>query len=280
MAFDNTLQKYLSLDEISSRLESFEETIVFKLLDRAQYTANERVYERGKSGFRDAGDLSLLELRLRSQQNIDVLFGKFNSLEERPFFNDDSIPRCKTIMEGNEIVVDNYDAINLSVDIMAAYRSFVPSFCRSGDDGHYGSSVELDVYAMSAISRRIHFGSIYAAECKFKSDPVGFGRLIDACDQKALLDRCTRKDIEDRTIERVREKTKSTQITVNRNIRKMIEPEIIVAFYRQHIIPLTKKGQVLYLLNRNRKRKSWLCFPKPSFFPLWNCFSGHSVRAC
>jgi hypothetical protein len=50
--------KQMTLSEISQRLESYEETIVFKLIDRAQYAANMIVYERGKSGFKGAGNRS------------------------------------------------------------------------------------------------------------------------------------------------------------------------------------------------------------------------------
>jgi chorismate mutase len=76
--------------------------------------------------------------------------------------------------------------------------------------------------------------------------------LIDAHDEQGLMDRLTRKDVEDRIIERIREKTEATQATVNRAIRRVINPDIIVQFYREIIIPITKKGQVLYLFNRKR----------------------------
>jgi chorismate mutase len=143
----------------------------------------------------------------------------------------------------------------------------VPLFCEPGDDGHHGSSVEEDVYALQAISRRVHFGSLYAAESKFTADPEGFGMLIDAHDEQGLMDRLTRKDVEDRIIERIREKTEATQATVNRAIRRVINPDIIVQFYREIIIPITKKGQVLYLFNRKRPVYHPLRTPKSTFNP-------------
>jgi chorismate mutase len=242
--------KPISLSEISQKLESYEETIVFKLIDRAQYAINEVIYEPGKSGFKGAGDNSLLELRLRFQEQMDTQFGKFCVPEERPFIKSFSTPQRKAMTDDRGILIEDCNVVNLTVDIMKGYRSLVPLFCAPGDDGHYGSSVEHDVYALQAISRRVHFGSFYAAESKFSSDPGGFSPLIAERDEDGLLKRLTRKDVEDRIIERIREKTESTQATVNRTIRRVIEPDVLVNFYRECLIPLTKKGQVLYLLNR------------------------------
>jgi chorismate mutase len=241
-----------NLSVISQILESYEETIVFKLIDRAQHSTNEVTYEPGKSGFRGAGNYSLLELRLRFQEQMDTLFGKYCVPEERPFIRSFSTPRRKAMIDDRGVLLDDCNIVNLTGDIMKGYISMVPLFCEPGDDGHHGSSVEEDVYALQAISRRVHFGSLYAAESKFTADPEGFGMLIDAHDEQGLMDRLTRKDVEDRIIERIREKTEATQATVNRAIRRVINPDIIVQFYREIIIPITKKGQVLYLFNRKR----------------------------
>jgi chorismate mutase len=274
--------KQMNLTEISQRLESFEETIVFKLIDRAQFSVNEVVYDSGKSGFKNANGFSLLELRLAAQEKIDAQFGKFCTPEERPFI-DYSESRRKAMVDEREILVDDCNIVNLTKDIMAGYRSLIPLLCKEGNDGHYGSSVELDVYALQSISRRIHFGSLYAAECKFRNDPEGFGALIDAGDENGLLLRLTRKEVEDRIIERVREKTQSTQALVNLDIRRVIKPEVVVEFYRNTIIPLTKKGQVLYLMNRIRKPRQFLLHPtppmQPESTPKLRCLRGGGQRA-
>jgi chorismate mutase len=241
-----------NLSVISQTLESYEETIVFKLIDRAQHAVNEITYEPGKSGFRGAGNHSLLELRLRFQEQMDTMFGKYCVPEERPFIRSVSTPRRKVMIDDRGILLEDCNIVNLTMDIMKGYISMVPLFCEPGDDGHHGSSVEEDVYALQAISRRVHFGSLYAAESKYTADPEGFGKLIAECDEDCIMERLTRKEVEDRIIERIREKTEATQATVNRAIRKVIDPDVIVKFYREIIIPITKKGQVMYLLNRKR----------------------------
>jgi chorismate mutase len=266
----NVNMKEMNLAAISQHLESFEETIVFKLIDRAQYAANEVIYKKGKSGFRKAGDSSLLDLRLAFQEKIDAQFGKFRIPEEQPFIENSAVGR-KTIKNDNEILVNDCNAINLTDDIMTSYLSMVPLFCKPGDDGHYGSSAELDVFALQAISRRVHFGSFYAAECKYKNDPEGFDELIDAKDYSELLERLTRKNVEEKIIQRICEKSEAAQAAANREIRNIIKSEVIVDFYRQHFIPLTKRGQVLYLLRRNRKKSRVI----QAFFPILKIFGSH-----
>ena len=242
--------KQMILSDISQRLEGYEETIVFKLIDRAQYASNEIIYERGRSGFKGAGNLSLLELRLQFQEQMDTQFGKFCVPEERPFIKNASAPRRKAMVDDRGILIEDCNVINLTEDIMRGYRAIVPLICAAGDDGHYGSSVEHDVYALQAISRRIHFGSLYAAEAKYTADTEAFSKLIAAKDREGLMKRLTRKNVEDNIIKRVKEKTESTQAMVNKEIRRVVKPEVVVQFYQECIIPLTKRGQVQYLLNR------------------------------
>jgi chorismate mutase len=256
MFIEGRTMKQISLPEISQRLESYEETIVFKLIDRAQYAADTIIYERGKSGFKGAGNLSLLELRLRFQEQMDTQFGKFCIPEERPFIKSSSAPRRKAMVDDRGILIEDCNIINLTEDIMMGYRAIIPLICETIDDGHYGSAVEHDVYALQAISRRIHFGSLYAAEAKYTADPESFKKLIADGDQDGIMKRLTRKAVEDNIIKRVREKTESTQALVNKDIRRVIKPEVVVQFYQECIIPLTKRGQVQYLLNRKETQSN------------------------
>jgi len=242
--------KQLELSKITEQLEAIEETIVFKLIDRAQYRVNAAIYEPGKNGFEGCGDKSLFELRLRFQEEMDAQFGRFCVPEERPFTPDLPGPRRTVTLPESGLFIAAYDVINVTGDITAGYRGLVAKLCAEGDDGQYGSSVEHDVYALQAIARRVHYGSLYVAECKFRGDPVRFGSLIEAHDAEGLLAELTRKDVEERIIERVRQKTVALQATVNTAVRRVIDPKCIVEFYRQCIIPLTKKGEVCYLLNR------------------------------
>jgi len=235
---------------IAAQLEGFEETIINKLIDRAQFKANLVVYKAGRSGFEGAENESLLDLRLRYHEEMDAYFGRFCVPEERPFTQDLPSPRRKVNLPPSHLGIDEYERINLTEKIKSAYFDMVPRLCEDGDDGQYGSSVEHDVYALQAIGRRIHFGAMYVAESKYLSDTDRYRRLIRENNTDAIMQLLTRKEIEERILQRVKEKVQHIQAEVNREIRITIDPEVVFQFYRDHVIPLTKKGEVLYLLNR------------------------------
>jgi chorismate mutase len=241
---------------IAARLEGLEETIIFKLLDRAQFCLNAVVYEKGKSGFFGEDDRSLFEQRLLMQEQMDAQFGRFQVPEERPFSKDLPAPRRTVNLPDTGLAFANFDAVNLCGRIRPAYSGLLPRLCPEGNDGQFGSSVEHDVYALQAIARRVHYGALYVAESKFRSDPEKFQQLIDKKDKAVLLAALTRREVEDAVIARVREKVASAQAHVNNLVRHMIDPAVLVGFYRDAIIPLTKEGEVLYLLSRRRDTES------------------------
>jgi chorismate mutase len=125
--------------------------------------------------------------------------------------------------------------------------------CKSCDDGQYGSSVEHDVYAVQAIARRIHYGALYIAESKYRGAEEEYIQLIARNNHEELQQKLTRKEVEDEILKRIQEKTFATQTGINRLVRVAIDPEIVVKFYLDTIIPLTKKGEILYLMNRRIK---------------------------
>ena len=241
----------LDLSLIAARLEGLEETIIFKLIDRAQFCANLSIYEQGKSGFSSESSHSLFELRMFHQERMDAQFGRFCVPEERPFTKD--LPESQRVVNlpDSGLHIKDFNFISQVNDILTSYLDLIPRICESGDDIHnYGSSVEHDIYAIQSIARRIHYGSLYVAESKYAGDPDEYNRLIKAGSADSLMEKLTRKEIEDAIVERIRKKTVSTQSIVNRVVRKVIDPDVIAEYYREWIIPLTKKGEIAYLINR------------------------------
>ena len=238
------------LTTIAAHLEGLEDTIIYKLIDRAQYAQNAVVYEPGKSGFAGNTGESLFGIRLRMHEEMDAQFGRFAVPEERPF--NSGLPKARRIVNLPEtgFAISEYDLINLSREISTSYHALVKTICKSGTDGQYGSSVEHDVYALQSIARRIHYGSLYVAESKYRGDPVEYRKLITARDTAALLSRLTRAEVEQKIIKRIRDKVASIQEQVNKNVRTLVDPEMIVEYYRDTIIPLTKEGEIRYLLAR------------------------------
>lgn len=235
---------------IASHLEGLEETIIHKLVDRAQFALNPAVYAGGRSGFEGAADQSLFDVRLLYQEKMDAAFGRFLVPEERPFNSDLPAPRREVSLPENPLHIPNYDIVNVTGDVRTAYGELLPWLCREGDDAQYGSSVEHDVYALQAISRRVHYGALYVSESKFRQYPDLYRDLIRRGDAHALMDRLTRLDVESSILNRVSEKVDWLQAKADSRVRHIVDAEVIIGFYRDHVIPLTKKGEVLYLLNR------------------------------
>lgn len=263
----------VDLELIAARLEGLEETIIHRLIDRAQFAANPRAYERGQSGFQGAGDRSLFDIRLRAQEEMDAEFGRYEVPEERPFHRDLPSPRRRVTLPPSLLAVPHLDDVNLTREITTAYLAFLRRLCAppgdaapprpaagddgpagpaAGDDGQYGSSVEHDVLAIQAIARRVHFGALYVAESKYRAAPAELDPLIDERDEDAILARITRPEVETRIVTRVRQKVDYVQATINERVRRRIDPELMLSLYRDLIIPLTKRGEVRYLYARER----------------------------
>jgi chorismate mutase len=241
----------LRLDRIATLLEGLEETIIGRLIDRAQFAVNEQAYAHGKSGF-VGEDGSLFELRLRYQEEIDSVFGRFCVPEERPFTNDLPPTRRDVNIPDTGLRLNDLQLINACDRIQESYLGLLPTLCRPGNDGQYGSSVEHDVMALQAMSRRIHFGALYVAECKYRDTPADFDTLITAGDTEGLVSRLTRPEVEERIITRVGDKVETMQARVNKDVRVRVEPSLVMTYYRDTIIPVTKQQEVAYLVNRER----------------------------
>jgi len=211
------------LNIIRNRLEALEETIVFRLLDRAQFKLNLPVYETG----------AILDCMHKSNEEICGKFGRFNAIEEKPFFD-----------------FSNKNDINLTAQIRKNYYDFLYHLCENGDDGEYGSTAETDIAALLAISKRIHYGAFFIAECKFQENTSGFTEAILANNREKVLEMLTNRQTEERILLRVFEKCEKIQSAYTSQYRKTIDPQIVREFYKNTIIPLTIEGEVQYFFNR------------------------------
>jgi len=238
------------LDQIATHLEGLEETIIARLIDRAQFKGNRQAYQPGMSGFKGETELSLFALRLKFQEEMDACFGRFAVPEERPF--NKNLPEAKRVVRlpENCLRLTDYNVVNLTDKILAGYLDLVPQICAPGDDAQYGSSVEHDVYAIQAISRRIHYGAMYVGETKFLSAPATFGKAVEAGDTRTLDTLLTRTAVEQRILQRVEEKVRLLQAAAKADTRVTIDPGVVRKYYAAYVIPLTKEGEILYLLNR------------------------------
>jgi chorismate mutase len=242
------------LATIAAHLEGLEETIIHRLIDRAQFRRNRSVYTPSNSGFPDAGERSLFELRLRYQEEMDARFGRYQVPEECPYHQDLPEPERLAPLTESPLSRDAADAVNRTPEIVSAYLKFVPELCEQGDDGQYGSAVEHDVLAVQAIGRRIHYGALYVAESKYRASPDAFRDVASDPDPSArndaLLRLISRPEVEEQILGRVRDKVEYVQATVNLTVRRRVEPDLVIRLYRETVIPITKEGEIDYLLVR------------------------------
>ncbi len=251
MSMHVTGNETLSLENIAARLASLEETLIYKLLDRSQFRRNRGVYEPGKSQFLPPEPVSLFELRLLHQEKLDAVFGRYLIPEERPFYTGLPQPRRHLGSTQGQLRISDYDVINVSGSILSAYSRFLDSLCVAGDDAQWGSSVEHDVICLQALGRRIHFGGLYVAESKFLENPEKYSVLIRERDEAGLEEALTRPEVEKKVLDRVRLKVQAIQSISDPSLRVLVDPELVVGFFAQAIIPLTKDSEVRYLLQRS-----------------------------
>lgn len=240
----------LRLDTIASHLAGLEETLIYKLLDRAQFAANPGAYKPGYSRFRPNEAASLFELRLHYQEKLDTLFGRYLIPEERPFYLALPPPRRVPPTSPTGLVIQDHETVNVTGAIRTEYLALLPSLCAEGDDAQWGSSVEHDVICLQALSRRIHYGALYVGESKYSEAPEKFAALVAANDDAGLMAAITRVEVEEKVLARVRSKVKAVQSVSDPDLRRLVDPAVIVDFFRNAIIPLTKEGELRYLYQR------------------------------
>jgi len=239
------------LKKIACDLEIFEDRIIFDVINRAQFKKNKKAYEKGKSEFPNSSK-SLFEIRLEMEDELESKFNRFSIPEERPLSDIDILQfppkRNDKIKNRLDIDILDYEKLNLSKDIVSNYIIFLDDICKNGDDKNYGSTVELDLKLLRSISTRIHFASFYIADAKYKNEKKDYDKLVKAGNKNGVLLKLTRKDKEQNIIKRVKQRVETFQKNISTS-RVLIDSEKIAKLFEKIIIPLSKKGEVLYIFN-------------------------------
>ena len=209
----------LSLDSIRSTLIRQEETIIFALIERAQFRHNPIVYEKGGLGnlatppgsqpcASDDENLSFLEYMLMGTEALHYAVRRYTSPEEHAFFPE-RLPTSKVLrtdLDYPDLLSNIGGASNLNFNpiLLKKYSGvIVPSIAHSGDDEQHGSSVLCDVAVLQALSRRVHYGK-FVAESKYLADPEGYQKLVDAGDADGVMELLTNSVVEAKVLRRSR----------------------------------------------------------------------------
>lgn len=269
----------LSLERIRQILVRLEDTIIFDLIERAQFAHNPRIYIRGS--FQELRDMefdgSWLEWFLKEIETFHARARRYTSPDEYPFTSDLPVPVLLPLAFPKIL---HPNTINANPSILSFYtRSIVPRITRRAtlalaaikrsngiigdeeyeDDGNYGSAATIDVEVLQAISKRVHYGK-FVSESKFLENPAAFIPHILTPNPAALEALVTKPEVERKLLQRLRKKaaTYAQEFSADGdaianshvNGSAKIDVDGVVELYESYIIPLTKEVEVDYLLHR------------------------------
>ena len=242
------MNEQLLLSYIRNVLIRLEETIIFALIERAQFQTNETIYKRGVFG-EATGGTSLVGFLLHEIEKSHAKVRRYTSPDEEPFFQDLPGPVLPPLTFDENPLWPN--TISASGRVRSSYENeIVPFICSAGDDSQYGSSAVCDVACLQALSKRVHYGK-FVAESKYQTDPGKFRPMIRARDSEGIMQGITDPVVETRVLARVGLKAQTYGQDVDGDTTQFkIDPERVVEVYSRWIIPLTKDVQVAYLLQR------------------------------
>ncbi|GAA6038116.1 hypothetical protein JCM8097_007554 [Rhodosporidiobolus ruineniae] len=258
----------LNLDNIRRTLTRLEDTIIFLLIERAQFAHNPRMYT--KDGFadvlhRDGFEGSWIEWLLKETETSHAKIRRYDSPDEHPFTPRHLLPQpILPPLDYPPLLVDPTH-LNYNPQIKRFYtESIVPAITKAttaklgseNDDGNYGSAGTRDLECLQAISRRIHCG-MFVSESKFLSSPSSFIPHILTPNPPALEGLITKPAVEAALLVRLAKKARwygaelgpdGEPLPESEEKRKWTEE--VVRLYREYVIPMTKDVEVEYLLHR------------------------------
>lgn len=271
----------LSLPHIRYQLIRLEDTVLFHLIERAQFPLNASIYQPHSTSIPipppDSG-LSFSDWVLRETEKLQSRIRRFQSPDEYPFFPDAMEELILPPLKYPKVLWDN--DVNFNVELRQRYiKSILPACCakvnraeRAEAQENYGSSATADVNCLQSLSRRIHFGK-FVAESKFLASPQTFVPLIKSANRQGIDEAITDAKVEKKVLERLRLKAEMYGADPNmpdmsklqngtkaeeQEVQRKINVEAVVAMYKDHVIPLTKVVEVEYLMQR-LKGTEWEC---------------------
>ncbi|KAK4490723.1 hypothetical protein RD792_001424 [Penstemon davidsonii] len=245
-----------TLDGIRNSLIRQEDSIIFSLVERAQFCYNAETYDPNAFAM-DGFHGSLADYMIKETEKLHGKVGRYKSPDEHPFFPNELPEPLLPPLQYPRVLHPAADSININVQVWDMYfKNLLPRLVKEGDDGNYGSSATCDTICLQALSKRIHYGK-FVAEAKFRASPDVYKAAIVAQDRTQLMDLLTYPEVEEAIEKRVEMKTRTygQDLPMNGSVDKIdpvykINPSLVADLYGDWIMPLTKQVQVEYLLRR------------------------------
>ena len=178
-----------------------EETIIFGLIERAQYRRNRGIYT-DPIIINDHRYSSFLEYMMIETERLHAKVRRYTSPEEHAFYeNHLPDPVINQLSFPHLLSVDK-SKVNVNDNIMSFYLdTIIGRLCTDGDDEQHGSSVLCDINILQSISRRVHIGK-FVAESKFQKSPDEYRDLVDKGDVSGILKLLTNVEVERQVMRR------------------------------------------------------------------------------
>lgn len=249
----------LDLENIRRSLVRMEETIVFNLIERAQFFASPSVYNPKAIPIPDF-EGSFLDWFLLESEKSHAKVRRYEALDEVPFFPDQLPPSILPAIEFPPVLASYHREINVNERVKQYYIETIVPLVAAGNGEqpeNLGSTAVCDVETLRALSRRIHFGK-FVAESKYQSERERFDKLIDAQDAAGIDAAITNAAVEEKVLQRLRTKAETYGVDPtlrwSQKAQGTIDPEAVVRIYKECVIPLTKVVEVDYLLRRHEDK--------------------------
>ncbi|KAL4639593.1 hypothetical protein ACB092_03G229500 [Castanea dentata] len=169
----------LTLPFIRHSLIRQEDSIIFSLLERAQYCYNADTYDHDAFSV-DSFNGSLVEFMVRETEKLHAQVGRYKNPDELPFFPADLPEPMLPPLQYPQVLHPCADSININNKVWNMYfKDLLPRLVKAGDDGNCGSAAVCDTLCLQVLSKRIHYGK-FVAEAKFRESPATYEDAIGA----------------------------------------------------------------------------------------------------
>ncbi|KAK5783302.1 hypothetical protein PVK06_037810 [Gossypium arboreum] len=138
----------LTLEAVRYSLIRQEDSIIFSLLERAQYCYNKDTYDPDAFSM-DGFHGSLVEYMLRESEKLHAKVGRYRSPDEHPFFPDELPEPLLPPLQYPQVLHPAADSININPKVWQMYfRNLIPRLVKAGDDGNCGSTAVCDTVCL------------------------------------------------------------------------------------------------------------------------------------
>ncbi|MBA0769189.1 hypothetical protein Gotri_017949 [Gossypium trilobum] len=138
----------LTLEAVRYSLIRQEDSIIFSLLERAQYCYNKDTYDPDAFSM-DGFHGSLVEYMLRESEKLHAKVGRYRSPDEHPFFPDELPEPLLPPLQYPQVLHPAADSININPKVWQMYfRNLIPRLVKAADDGNCGSTAVCDTVCL------------------------------------------------------------------------------------------------------------------------------------